>query len=251
MAASYALCAGKNNLITADVTVTGAYHSVCFGQNNTIRGAQNSFAFGNGNYVGGPSPNYGSCSMAGGKTNTVRSYCTVVWGKDNGTHARAEYGAAFGQGAYLYSAMQFAFGAGGAGGTSQTCIYNRNIPTTSATPVSLGGSLLPRIFIPANRTLGFRMYVSARQTAGVAGTIGDSATWLITGCIKRDGANNTVLVGVPTGTGTPSAFNDAGAATWTVAVTADDTNEALGVTVTGEASKTISWTISVYDAEAG
>jgi hypothetical protein len=247
------LVAGKNNYISGLATSGGLTGNDCvaFGRNNTIKGAQAAAVFVDGNYVGGPSPAYASCSLTGGKNNTNRSYASILWGQDNSTHSRAQHSAVFGQGAYVFSAQAFVFGAGGTLGSAQTCLYCRSLNTTTATPLGLGGVGVPRIFLPANRTFGFRMTVTARQYAGVAGTIGDSAMWTITGMIKRDGANNTVLVGVPTGTGTPSAFNDAGAATWNVAVTADDVNEALQITVTGEASKSIMWNIAVYDAEAG
>jgi hypothetical protein len=59
------------------------------------------------------------------------------------------------------------------------------------------------------------------------------------------------LVGVPTGTGTPSGFFDAGAALWSLAVTADDTNDILQITMTGEALKTIQWHFSVFTTEVG
>ena len=44
---------------------------------------------------------------------------------------------------------------------------------------------------------------------------------------------------------------DAGAATWSVAVTADATNNRLAITVTGEADKTIRWVATVEMAEVG
>jgi len=248
--ASYAFAAGKNNTIGGHPTVGGGYHSACFGRDNTILGSQDSFAIGRFNYIGGPAPAYGSCSMAGGHTNTMRSYCSFMWGKDNASHSRAHFSATFGQGAYAYSTQQLVLGAGGTAGSAQVSTFVRAVQTTNATPKTIT-SIFDRIYIPANRSLGFRITLTARQTAGAAGTIGDSAMWVITGLIKRDGANNTVLVGVPTGTGTPSAFTDAGASTWVVAVAADDVNEALGVTVTGQLSKTISWTWAVYDSEAG
>jgi len=56
-------------------------------------------------------------------------------------------------------------------------------------------------------------------------------------CIKRVGAT-TSLVGSVTTIGTDLAD---GATSWSVAITADDTNEVLKITVTGEASKNINW----------
>lgn len=248
--ASAAFCAGRNNMIMADDNCNGAYHSACFGENNTIIAAEDSFAFGKNNQIGdGTNANFASCSFVGGAYNTVFSYGTFMWAKNGYAHYRSDFSAGFGEGVRLYSSTVMAIGAGGTQGEYQSCLYARRISTTNATPTSfISGE---RIHVPPNRTFGFRMMVTARQTAGSAGTIGDSATWYITGCIKRDGANNTTLVGVPTGTGTPSGFFDAAAATWNVVVTADDTNEALAVTVTGELNKTILWSLSVSDAEVG
>lgn len=245
---SYCLMAGRNNTITADDTVGGSYHSACFGQNNYIRGIQDAFCFGNGNYIGGPSPSYATCSLAGGRDNTLKAENTIIWGREIIQHTRASESAAFGSGAYLYSHSQLAIGAvdvGGTPGTAQACTYARFVQSTSATAVTVN-----TVFVAADRTWGFRALVSARQTAGAAGTVGDSATWTITGCIKRTGAT-TSLVGVPTGTGTPSGFNDAAAATWNVAVTANDASETLLFTLTGEASKTIGWQIAIFTTEVG
>lgn len=67
---------------------------------------------------------------------------------------------------------------------------------------------------------------------------GDTKSWSFSGTIRR-GANAaaTTLVG-----NTVTALhNDAGAAAWTLALSADTTNGALAITGTGETSKTIQW----------
>jgi len=82
--------------------------------------------------------------------------------------------------------------------------------------------------------------------AGVTGG-GDTARWTINGAIKRGAAAaSTALVGTPTVTMT---HNNAGAAAWTVAVTADTTNGALAVTVTGAAATTIRWVCRINTTE--
>jgi hypothetical protein len=248
---SYALVAGQNNLITGEDTVGGSYHSVCFGQNNIIRGAQDAFAFGNGNYVGGPDPAFADCSLVGGRDNIVRADMSVVWGRECIQHTRAWNSAGFGSGTYLYSKTQFALGAvevGGTPGTAQLSCYSRRIETVSAAPVSIDSFRL--VYVAADRTWGFRILASARQIGGIAGTVGDSATWVILGCIKRTGAT-TSFVGSPSGTGTPSGFNDAAAATWSLALTADDANETLQITATGETNKSINWHFSIFTTEVG
>ena len=89
-----------------------------------------------------------------------------------------------------------------------------------------------------------RVRVIARQTAG-AGT-GDCAAWDTNVLFKQ-------ISGTPSIVGTPSVtqtYGDAGAAAWAIALTADATNDALAITVTGEASKTIQWTAHVLGPEA-
>jgi hypothetical protein len=72
--------------------------------------------------------------------------------------------------------------------------------------------------------------------AGVTGG-GNTKGWTVEGVIKR-GANAaaTSIVGTAT---VLSGYADAGAATWTIAVTADTTNGGLAITFTGQAATTI------------
>lgn len=104
--------------------------------------------------------------------------------------------------------------------------------TTDATPTEIfidGGAT--RLVIPANTTRTF-------EIKAVAGDNTSAKSWAFNGSIRRDGANNTSLGGAVKKT---SFGEDDAASTWNVAVTADDTNEALIITVTGQAAKTIKW----------
>jgi len=109
--------------------------------------------------------------------------------------------------------------------------------TTDATATALrsnGGAAGTnnQVILPNNSAYFFRGEVISGVTGG-----GNTKGWTIEGVIKR-GANaaSTALVGTPTVT---SSFADAGAATWTIAVTADTTNGGLRVTFTGQAGTTI------------
>jgi len=108
--------------------------------------------------------------------------------------------------------------------------------TTDATATALtsdGGAAgtTNQVILPNNSAYFFRGEVISGKTAG-----GDTKGWTIEGVIKR-GANAaaTTLVGVTV----LSTHADAGAATWTIAVTADTTNGGIRVTFTGQASTTI------------
>lgn len=95
-----------------------------------------------------------------------------------------------------------------------------------------------QLLLANNSTITALLLVSARQTGGSSGTVGDSAHWVIHVAGKR-GANAaaTVLSRVFI----LDAFRDTGASTWGLAVNADTTNGGMIVQGVGEANKTIRW----------
>lgn len=108
--------------------------------------------------------------------------------------------------------------------------------TSNATATELLlGAAGKRATVLATSAFIFKLLAVARDNTGNA-----VKAWEITGAIKRDGANNTALVGSVTKTVIAA---DAGASTWDIAVTADDTNETLAVTATGAAATTIRWNV--------
>jgi hypothetical protein len=111
--------------------------------------------------------------------------------------------------------------------------------TTDATPTLLIGSQL----IPNNSNMSFIIRIQAIQSAGAAGTPGDSWVHEIRGAVKNIGGTST-LIDVTD----ESLAEDAAAAAWTVSVTANDTTDALDITVTGELNKTIEWrSVNIYE----
>jgi hypothetical protein len=122
-------------------------------------------------------------------------------------------------------------------GVSQAALLVLAIQTTDATATVLrsntqSATTTNQVILPNNSAYFFTGEVVAGVTGG-----GNTKGWTIEGVIKR-GANaaSTALVGTPTVT---SMYADVGAATWTIAVTADTTNGGLAVTFTGQASTTI------------
>lgn len=105
--------------------------------------------------------------------------------------------------------------------------------STDATPVVLTIERnVPKYHLEPDSMWGFTLHLNAQtQDAAVC------AAWVYHGAIRRSG-NTTALVGTPT-----AAFTgkDSGASAWSVAITADDANETLAVTVTGAAGTTIRW----------
>jgi len=121
-------------------------------------------------------------------------------------------------------------------GVSQSAVLVLAVQTTDATPTALcsntsAAGTTNQVILPNNSAYFFRGEVISGVTGG-----GNTKGWTIEGVIKR-GANaaSTTLVGVTV----MSTHGDAGAATWTIAVTADTTNGGLRVTFTGQASTTI------------
>jgi hypothetical protein len=133
-------------------------------------------------------------------------------------------------------------------GDAQFSVWQPRVTTSNATATELGldGSTT-YLTIPASRTLAFTIKLAAARTDAT----GDRAAWsAIQGGITRDSSGNCRLLGSVTGAGT-TTLSDAGAATWSVAVTADTANNRLAITVTGEASKTIRWLAIVEAADLG
>jgi hypothetical protein len=121
-------------------------------------------------------------------------------------------------------------------GISQAALLVLAVQTTDATATALrsnssAASTTNQVILPNNSAYFFRGEVISGVTGG-----GNTKGFTIEGVIKR-GANAaaTTLVGSTV----VSTFGDAGAATWTIALTADTTNGGLRVTFTGQAATTI------------
>jgi hypothetical protein len=164
-------------------------------------------------------------------------------------------------------------------GHAQTGRVSMAARTTDATTREFGTSTtdtaaaaFSRWVLRPDSTVTVMIEITARQTAGAAGTVGDSASWWFKGQIKRTGAVTTLVnihclhehdlllnpVGNVVGliyesavaAQTPSR-SDAAAATWTVLVDANDANETLRLRATGQLNKIILWGANLHTAEAG
>lgn len=110
--------------------------------------------------------------------------------------------------------------------------------TFDATPyeIPLGSRGGQRFDLRAASAIAFKGLVVA-TTQATPGTPNVTSSWEVAGLIKRDADNNTTLVGVTQAV----LHQDGGAAAWSAVFSADDTNEALILTVTGAAGTTIRW----------
>jgi hypothetical protein len=134
-----------------------------------------------------------------------------------------------------------------ASGVSQAALLIIGVQTTDATATVLRSNNGPassnnQVILPNNAAYHFRGSVIANVTGAANG-----AAWSFEGAIMR-GANaaSTVLIGAPV---VNRIAASAGAAAWTIAVTADTTNGGLAVTVTGAASTTIRWVAKLETTE--
>jgi hypothetical protein len=113
--------------------------------------------------------------------------------------------------------------------------------TTNATPLilNLDATATNRFTIAASTALAVDILLVARRS-------GTQDKWLVARRflgIRRDGSNNTSLIGTVQEV---APDQSAGSPTWTYELTADDTNEALQLEVTGAASETVEWRATAF-----
>ena len=111
--------------------------------------------------------------------------------------------------------------------------HKQSVQTTNAVARTMTGSLA----VPSNGVIAFRAVI-----VGVESATGDVFAEEITGAIKNLADTTTIVDSI----NKISLAKDAGAATWVATATADDANDELDITVTGEALHTINWTCNIY-----
>jgi hypothetical protein len=252
-------------------TCAGGYLNDATGQYSFVGGGTSHTASGQYSFVGGGQAQIASglySSISGGRSNTASSsYAAVSGGFSNTASA---YASSVAGGESNLASASHSFIAGGKRGSARLIVGYHvfpacNIPIANAAGVTQSALLLlarettdatatvltsntsaasttNQVILPNNSAYSFKGEVIAGVTAA-----GDTARWTIDGAIKR-GANaaSTAMVGTPTVTMT---HNDAGAAAWAVAVTADTTNGGIKVEVTGAAATTIRWVCKINTTE--
>jgi hypothetical protein len=224
---------GESNTASASyATVAGGVINTASSSYATISGGLANTAFGTwtGTVAGGSNNVANSGTIGGGNNNTVSGNFSIISG--------GRYGLANQYGMFSHASGQFA-----ATGDAQ---YSRMIlrrQTTDATPSILtadggAGSTSTRVILANNTGYQFLVQVMARDTSGT-----DSAWWTIRGGIIKDtSVGSTTLIG----TNIIETSSTPGAATWIVTATADTTNGALAITVTGALGVTIRWVATIH-----
>lgn len=253
---------GSGNLIasgTSYCTIGGGQSNsmVTTGGGNTIAGGgTNTITTGNFSAIGGGSFNSvsgGSVNnvIAGGLTNSnAGAYSTISGGQNNSVSTQGSTipGGQFATDRTNYGVYAYAQGRFSVTGDAQMSRYigrRATVDATQATVFNDGQTFFSATNLPVlpnNSAFRFTAEVVARDNA-----TGNAGAYTITGLIKR-GANAaaTSIVGAVT---VVTVAEDAGAAAWDVTATADATNGALLIRVTGAAATNIKWVSKINTVE--
>lgn len=224
-------------------------NSVALGQFAAAEGAR-SVALGGGGNAASAASASGSGSFAAGNTLTSSGTGSVVLGADNTVNANYST-IPGGRGATTNSIIGLmAYGFNGETallGRYQMSFFGPKASTTDATTTRATANFAAaattnQLTLRNSSAFTFEGMVIARDTS-----TNDIKSWTLRGAIKRGAsAAATALVGTPTVT---VVAEDTAASTWAVALAADTTNGALAVNVTGQATKTIRWSVVIHSAE--
>lgn len=218
------LASTTNNIALGNTALASVSGAVALGASTTAS-STNSVAIGNSATASG------SRSIAiGSNVSATRANSVAV-----GYNAVANI-----IGEYTYAGTVFS-----TAGDAQTSKYILLATTSNATPTLLTADLgaagvTNQIVLSLDSTLIFRGQLVARNT----GSNTDSMVWEFRGAARCGLLNSTTLIGTPSidliaSDGSP----------WSVAVAASTSQDAVRITVTGEAGKTIRWIATVDTTE--
>jgi trimeric autotransporter adhesin len=239
---------GANSVAIGRLTRTSAQYSHSIGYNNNVSG-YSGFACGEGNTVSG------ARGVALGVSNTSGSTVSSRPNVAIGAACSATGGVAFAFGERadtrgIYGKYAFSSGYGAGTGTAQTGTLVLNTDTTDATPSVLCSgattdtpSATNQIILPNNSAYGFTGIIVARENSA---STNDFAVWEIKGGAVRGATAATTELGTYN---INKISESAGAANWSIALSADTTNGAVAITVTGEAAHNIRWVATINTAE--
>jgi len=186
----------------------------------------------------------GSSSLCLSQESTASgSSSTVIGGYGN--VADFTYGFASGQYAHtnnVFGKMSRANGRFAATGDAQHGTFVLRSDTTDATSEVLTTTNSTNILdksqvnVPSNAAFAFHGTIVAKQSGSA-----NAAAWKVEGLIVNNGGTTTLTNSATTVlSNTPS---------WGMALSADDTNDALAITVTGAASTNIRWVATIHTSE--
>lgn len=232
------IAGGRDNIIQdASSIQRGDYSAVLGGRDNTITNNY-AAAWGRENTISG----FGG--TAGGTYNNISGAQSFAIGYFNITGSEAYYGFAHGAFAKVTTEAGRAQASGKftTTGDAQGGQYILRVATTNATPAVL-------ITDPAYPTTANTLISAASDTCitfnGTIVAMQNGAqsygSWEVKGLLVNDGGTTTLANSVITAISNTS--------NWGVALSANNTLNALSITVTGEASHNIRWVANIHTAE--
>ena len=261
----YSTALGHNSRATGQQGVAIGSDSFALGITSTAVGnassaiQTNSTAIGSFTYAGGigsvslglSSTSSSAASIAIGQNADAEGVNSIAIGGNstdtNSANALAADSVAIGNSSQAINVGQHARASGyfTIPGDSQYSRFISRGQTTGSTATNINpdGGTTNQMILSEDTAWMFKIHIVARENA-----TDDAKMWEVSGGVTRDGFDNTSLVGTVTET---VVAEDTGAANWDITVSADDTNEALQVSVTGETSKTIRWVAVVNISEVG
>jgi len=217
-----AISSGRASIAIGEGATASAESAVCLGEDSTTSGT-------NG-------------SIIGGYENTASGSRSVILGGYSNS-ATYDYSIAMGSQAKSdkYGKISHATGAFANAGDAQGAIYVLRADTTDATATVLTtnnstASTTNQIVSATDTCIMFSGTVVAMQNGAQ-----DQGGWEIKGLLKNDGGTTTLV------SSNIQTFADGNG--WTVALSADNTNNALAITCTGEAAHNIRWVANISTSE--
>jgi hypothetical protein len=253
---TFVAAGNSNNARGNNSSVVGGNSNLASGTDAVSVGGSNNTASSTSCFVGGGSGCTASstnCFVGSGSGNTASgSASTVINGNNNlanstnGIVISGSYGTTrsiVGNAVLPASNSPIA----SAAGVTQLALLVLGVQTTDATATVLrsntsAATTTNQVILPNNSAYVFQGTCIANVTGGST-----TSGWKFEGVIKRGvGVGTTALVAAVTPT---VIAQDALAATWVLAITADTTNGGIAVTVTGAAATTIRWVSRIETTE--
>jgi hypothetical protein len=230
------VASGDNAVLTGGVnnTASGTQSVVCGGSGNTASGFQSAVIGGRSNVANNDR------SIAGGDGNTSSSTNAVALGAANTASAAQAFAIGSNSRADRQSLFSHAAGAFASAGDAQRigAVLRNKTTNATATELFLDGSAT-RLTIPSGKVMSGIINCMGVKSDGSA------VSHFIREFSIKNVAGTVSLVGAVSTVGTDNEDNGS----TDISVTANDTNDAINISVTGIASETWRWTASVDAVE--
>ena len=219
---NYTISIGNNSLVSNQNSIAIGYNAKSYGQGDTVIGMGAStesisgYNIAIGQYADTTSDSI--FAIAIGRSAIADKSYSIAIGRDSKTSRIGE----------LWRSITNNYNSFGHGIIGQSNITSTN----TATILYFNNNTYNKFDLISNSALTFNTQIIADDNTNNVGK-----SWEIKGAIKNK-AGTVTLIGTPTIT---VIGQDTGSETWTIEVSADDTNNCLSFIATGETEKTIRW----------